>query len=514
MYTLSEQQQNVLTKFDKGENMFLTGSAGTGKSFLIHKMYTSTVALSYKEIQICAMTGIASVLLNNFSRVTCKAKTIHSWSGIQLCNTDRESIIRRVLKKKRVCNEWKKIHILIIDEVSMMSCYMFDILEELARTIRKNARPFGGIQVIFTGDMFQLPPIGDGGIPESYPFCFESSRWLGVFPETNHIELTHIYRQNDPVYINLLNRVRLGEITEEDKAVLKARIGLDNTGVVLTKLFPIRINVDRINQYEFNKIQEPEFHFPLKGSTGLKTWLESGEPFSKDVVAVCQQASMTDLEQEVQILKSQLPYCVENLVLKKGAVVMCVANLDIERGICNGSQGRILNILVDQIRMANVNGLIQPVKMDIPVVEFNNGVIYDGFEVKYWQSQNIPSVAIGQVPLILSWASSIHKSQGMTLSHAEMDLGNQVFEYGQAYVALSRVKSLDGLYLTHFNPTKIKANPRVVEFYKQIKNWNECIPRDTDTKKLETETTDLAIPSTENSDVKKITVFSRYNLSV
>ena len=421
-------------------------------------------------------------MLNSGSANFIKAKTIHSWSGIKLCNNpDKQVIINRVLKNKRVRKDWRQAEILVIDEISMMSCYVFDILEELARIIRKDNRPFGGLQVILTGDMFQLPPIGDLDIPNSCKFCFESERWNIVFEPENHIELTHIYRQTDTTYINLLNQIRLGEIDDKNRDILFSRVGLDTTGIVLTKLFPIRINVDRINQFEFAKINEPEHTFNQMIKTDVKFNIDNGKPFDEDILRLCANATAEEIEQETEMLKSQmLSICPERVVLKKGAVVMCVANLDIDLGICNGSQGKIVDIIPGVKRTvyyggtANTNSSATPVSgvettMDIPVVQFTNGVLYKSFVPQLWQSQNLPCIVIGQIPLVLSWATTIHKSQGMTLSRAEMDLGSQVFEYGQAYVALSRVKSLEGLYLTNFNPNKIKANPKVIAFYKQMK---------------------------------------------
>lgn len=477
MFSLSRQQEGVLERFHQGKNIFLTGSAGTGKSFLIQRMCSGN---GDGKIQVCAMTGIAAVLLNAGSSNAIKAKTIHSWSGIKLCNTpDKNVIINRVLKNKRVRKDWKQTAVLIIDEISMMSCYVFDILEELARIIRKDNRPFGGLQIVFTGDMFQLPPIGDMDIPNSCKFCFESEQWNAVFEPENHIDLTHIYRQTDTTYINLLNQVRLGELDETNRAILFGRVGLDTSGLVLTKLFPIRVNVDRINQFEFAKIAESEHTFNQMVKTDVRFNIDNGKPLDEDVLRLCENATAEEIEQETEILKSQmLSICPERVVLKKGAVVMCVANLDIDLGICNGSQGKIVEIIPGTKRMVYFGGTANSsapltscveTTMDIPVVQFTNGVLYKSFVPQLWQSQNLPCIVIGQIPLVLSWATTIHKSQGMTLSRAEMDLGSQVFEYGQAYVALSRVKSLEGLYLTNFNPTKIKANPKVIAFYKQMK---------------------------------------------
>jgi len=479
MLSMSKQQEAVLQRFYQRKNIFITGSAGTGKSFLINKMCQGCGLSIGEEIQVCAMTGIAAVLLNACSASSIKARTIHSWSGIKLCNNpDKRVIINRVLNNKRVRKDWRQTEILVIDEVSMMSCYVFDILEELARIIRKDNRPFGGLQVIFTGDMFQLPPIGDLEIPDSYKFCFESKKWNLVFDKDNHIELTRIYRQSDTTYINLLNQVRLGEIDETNREILFNRVKLDTSGLVLTKLFPIRINVDRINQFEFAKINENEHTFNQIVKTDVKYNIDNGKPFDEDVLLLCANATAEEIHQETEMLKSQMSsICPERVVLKKGAVVMCVANLDIEMGICNGSQGRIVDIIPGVKKTIYFGGTTEysttlasiETVMDIPVVQFTNGVLYRGFVPQFWQSQNLPCIVIGQIPLILSWATTIHKSQGMTLSHAEIDLGSQVFEYGQAYVALSRVKSLEGLYLTNFNPNKIKANPKVIAFYKKMK---------------------------------------------
>ena len=337
--------------------------------------------------------------------------------------------------------------------------------------------------------MFQLPPIGDLDIPNSCKFCFESDRWNTVFERENHIELTHIYRQTDPTYINLLNQIRLGEIDDTNRAILFSRVGLDTSGLVLTKLFPIRINVERINQFEFAKIEEVEHTFNQMVKTDVKFNIDNGKPLDKDVLRLCTNATREEIEQETEMLKSQMSsVCQERVVLKKGAVVMCVANLDIDLGICNGSQGKIVDIIPGTKRMINCSGTTcsassttsvasMETTMDIPVVQFTNGVLYKSFVPQLWQSQNLPCIVIGQIPLVLSWATTIHKSQGMTLSRAEMDLGSQVFEYGQAYVALSRVKSLEGLFLTNFNPNKIKANPKVIAFYKLMKQ-NMTVKKD------------------------------------
>ena len=170
----------------------------------------------------------------------------------------------------------------------------------------------------------------------------------------------------------------------------------------------------------------------------------------------CQNLTASEIEKEVEFLGNSMP-CPNVLLLKKGAIVMCVFNVDMDLGICNGSQGIIIDILENKADPRDIK----------PVVKFSNGVVMQ-MAKQYWQSEEFPSIAIGQIPLCLAWAFTIHKIQGSTMSMAEIDIGMTIFEYGQIYVALSRIESLDGLYLIHFNPSKIKANPKVIAFYDSI----------------------------------------------
>jgi ATP-dependent DNA helicase PIF1 len=184
------------------------------------------------------------------------------------------------------------------------------------------------------------------------------------------------------------------------------------------------------------------------------TYLESGKIISPEIMQKCNSLSMTDKEFELdQILNNS--QCNKLLRLKKGAAVMCTINLDMDNGICNGSQGVVIDI-VEQNQVVS------------PIVKFSNGLIRR-INPHYWQSEDYPTLAVGQYPLCLAWALTIHKIQGATLSMAEIDIGRTIFEYGQTYVALSRIQSLEGLYLSAFEPDKIRANPIVTEFYSRIK---------------------------------------------
>jgi ATP-dependent DNA helicase PIF1 len=448
MRSLSPEQQYAFNLYTKGENLFITGPGGTGKTELIKHLVNYAIATN-NSYQVCALTGCASLLLN------CNARTLHSWSGIKLAKGLKNTIIHNVLKNKMVVNSWKKIKILIVDEVSMLSLKIFEIIEEIACNIRRNAKPFGGIQVIFTGDFFQLPPVGNNEDPDTEKFCFQSSKWFYIFPIQNHIQLTTMFRQKDPLYANILLEIRTGSISEENKQILQKYVKRDlPEEYTPTKLFAIRSKTDFVNNEMFSKLKEDlyEFHSDIK--TNCKMYLDNtAKPFTMEVLNKCQKLSAKDIEKEVEFLTNNIP-CSKIVSLKKGAIVMCLINYDIDKGICNGSQGIIVDFIENEDNT-------------IPIVKFTNGVTIP-VDYHYWQSEEFPTIAVGQIPLCLAWAITIHKIQGSTMAMAEIDIGYSVFEYGQVYVALSRIQSLDGLYLISFQPHKIKANPIVNEFYNSI----------------------------------------------
>jgi ATP-dependent DNA helicase PIF1 len=450
--TLSKEQKYAYNKFIKGENMFITGPGGTGKTRLIKYLVEYAKSVN-KSIQVCAMTGCATILLQ------CNARTLHSWSGIKLAKGPKNKVIESVLRNRNAVKAWKSAKILILDEISMLSKKIFEIIEELGRTIRKSTLPFGGMQVILVGDFFQLPPIGTDGEPDTEKFCFESPIWNSVFKPENHIELKTIFRQKDPVYIDILMQVRNGIISDENKKILQQYLNREydtekNNGCVPTKLFAIRSKVDFVNSQMFSKIKEKEYVLEYILKTDCITYLESGKIIPLELLHKCNGLSITDKEYELEQILNNCQ-CIKTLRLKKGAAVMCTVNLDMDNEICNGSQGIIIDI-------------VESNETIYPIVKFSNGII-KRILPHYWQSEEYPSLAIGQYPLCLAWALTIHKIQGATLSMAEIDIGRTIFEYGQTYVALSRIQSLDGLYLSAFEPNKIQANPIVSEFYKNLK---------------------------------------------
>jgi len=481
--SLSEKQRIAYDKFVAGENMFITGPGGTGKTKLIKHFveYVSNcerdnetenldtepkkkqIKLPTTNIQVCAMTGCAAILLN------CNARTIHSWSGIKLAKGTKEEVVKSVIKNKKAMKSWRNTKILVLDEVSMLSKKVFEIIEEIARVAKKCPLPFGGMQVIFSGDFCQLPPVGNYGEPDTSSFCFDSPLWNTLFPISNCIEFTHIFRQTDPVYTKILHGIRKGVVTKSSnevllKCVAKEFLPENHNGCIPTKLLPLRSKVDYINNLMFNQLTTKEYVFEITNNNNIqKIRREAADKKQIALDRLYGTLSEIDIQREFGQLTTNSP-SVNVLRLKKGSSVMCNINLDIDNCICNGSQGIIIDIKTDTDNTKLV------------VVKFSNGVI-KYISPHHWHSDEYPALSISQYPLCLAWALTIHKIQGATLDLAEIDIGNSIFEYGQTYVALSRVKSLDGLYLSAFEPTKIQTNPSVIAFYKSIRENQHSAPK-------------------------------------
>ena len=444
---LSSEQQQAFDKYVRGDNLFITGPGGSGKSALIRQIYKHAMNL-FKDIHVTALTGCASILLN------CKAKTLHSWAGIGLGNGTTEQIILKIKKNKFLKSIWRDTDILIVDEVSMLSLKLFDMLNAIGKAVRGNLKPFGGIQVIFSGDFFQLPPVGDHSEPDTQRFCFESDDWNSVFHRDSQIELKKIFRQTDEIYSTILNQIREGKIKRKSNDILLQYVGrtLDPSLVAEpTKLYPTKNKVEQINVQRMTSLKGEEHEFKINYTKDLemtKRERESRLEFSEK-----------DIQVELDFLAGNL-LCEKNIKLKVGAQVMCIINIKSEQGdilICNGSQG----IIKEFCEFSKC-----------PKVKYNNGI--EMVMTRHtWVSDKIPGVGVTQVPLILSWALTIHKSQGATLDAAEIDVGSGIFECGQTYVALSRVKSLGGLYLTSYDAKRIRINKKVKDYYESLKLYHE-----------------------------------------
>lgn len=433
---LSEEQQIVMDSFKNGENIFMTGPGGSGKTFIIRELY-KWCKQNNKEVQVCALTGCAALLLQT------DAKTIHSWAGIGIARGDNNDIIKRVIKNKYKVKNWLTVEILIIDEISMMSAKLLTILDGIGRGARGIDKPFGGIQLLFSGDFYQLPPVGDKTDIESCLFCFENPIWNELFDV--EVPLVKVFRQTDEVYSKILNEIREGTLSRSAYNILNSRcIAFEESNIKPTKLMPRRTDANIINENEMAKLETKGKCFTMKrvDLNELTNLTENDKQKYKKIHPEV-------LNYEYDNIKNSIMAEVE-IVLKEGSQVMCISNID----LCSGANS-IVNGSV---------GVIVGFQDEFPIVEFKNGVkLTMGYKI--WESDIIKGVAIKQIPLILAWAVTIHKSQGATLELAEIDIGSKIFEAGQTYVALSRVKNIEGLYLKSFNPQKIKINKKVKEFY-------------------------------------------------
>ena len=461
MEKLNDEQTRIFKKYLNGENIFVTGPGGSGKSFIIKQIYNHAEANNIK-IKVCAMTGCAAILLK------CKATTLHSFAGIGLANKSIDQVVRSVLDNKNKVKNWKLTEVLIIDEVSMLSLKLLLILDEIGRKIYNNYnKPFGGLQVIFTGDFYQLPPVcTNNDDKEGSMFCFQHELWDQIFPKENQISLTSIFRQNDAKLIKALNYIRKGKITKSTLELLESRVKTREEineikkNKVLTILSPIKKDVDNINRISFenlnNKLESVTYNIKyVTNEEEIKINTGSGSKMKHNVDGLCDdfenlfKKSPMYTKFEYEFLTNNI-MADKNLTLKVGTHVMCIANVDLQSNnqIANGSQG-----------------IVTGFKNNLPFIKFNN-IDYPILVGYYtWKSENNDKIAVAQIPLIYAWAITIHKAQGVTLDSALIDIGSNIFEYGQSYVALSRVKTLEGIYLCNLDYKKIIANPLVKEFY-------------------------------------------------
>lgn len=415
-------QKTALDVLKLGYNVYLTGPAGSGKTWLLNK-YIDYLKSKGVEVAITASTGIAATHMNGI--------TIHSWSGIStkriLSSKDFRKIGRSNIIRKRI----KKTGVLIIDEVSMLHAFQLDNVDQVLRHFREPFMAFGGLQVVLCGDLFQLPPVNKTMEPTR--MVFQSEAWNKANFRICYLEEQK--RQTDPRMIKILNDIRYLEVSDDTRDIVLSRMDAEIEGMVNpTKIYTHNRDVDHINGEELGKLREKPFSYTMLsgGSTSLSDCLKQG--------------------------------CLapEKLVLKQGALVMFVKN-NFEEGYVNGTVGKVVGFDVES---------------RLPIVQLKTGksiraepamwIYEEGEKIKAW---------IKQIPLRLAWAITVHKSQGMTLDAAEVDLSKS-FECGMGYVALSRVKELSGLKLLGINDRAFQVDENISEFDNHLLYWSDMVKKE------------------------------------
>ena len=404
-----------------GDNVFVTGFAGTGKSYILNKLKEKYK----KKLTITSTTGIAAV--------NVKGQTLHSWAGVGLCRNPINVTVDKIRQRPTQFRQIVGCKILAIDEISMLNVETFQYVNEVLKQVRENDKPFGGIQVLFIGDFFQLPPVEQG---ESFErrYCFETELWDEL--ELKNVVLKRNFRQNEEDFIKALSDMRINRLTEEDIDLLETRCVDEDDGEIL-HIFSTNEEANRYNTVKFNAINEPVINFVAKDGVyrGKSLVYEGFMPREEMILDIFNKNCRADRE----------------IFLKKGCRVMLLVNMDFDRGLINGSCGVIQGFNDETINITFDNG----VNANIPMHEF-----------EYYYNDKIVALRL-QYPLKLAYGITIHKSQGMTLDKLVVDC-KRVFECGQVYVAMSRVKTLGGLYLRHFEPTQVLADNKVARFYRNI----------------------------------------------
>lgn len=394
-----------------GANVFLTGPPGAGKTYVLNE-FIKRARRRGKTVAVTASTGIAATHLNG--------TTIHSWSGLGIRDSLSAHDHEWLANNDRLRKRYNATDVLVIDEISMLHGVRLDMVNAACKLLRQNDQPFGGMQVVLVGDLFQLPPVSPGR--EVFDFAHLSAAWNELEPQICYLSEQH--RQAEDGLLTLLTALRSGDFEENHYEMLRSRMGQDSSGVTVTRLYTHNADVDSINSRHLQALMSDSktYNMATKGAQAKV------EQLAKSVLAPAQ------------------------LQLKVGAEVMFVAN-NFGEGFVNGSRGQVIDFdgTWPLVRLLDTGRVLK--------VEPHTWSLTEDGRVR---------AEVAQLPLRLAWAITIHKSQGMSLDAAEINL-SQAFTPGMGYVALSRVRSLDGVFLLGLNQTALLLHPDIYEFDRTLK---------------------------------------------
>lgn len=397
-------QERALEILKTGGNVFLTGEPGAGKTYVINQ-YIAWLEAAGLHVAVTATTGIAATHIGGM--------TIHSWSGIGIRDQLTPYDLDKISSTEKTCKRIKKAQVLVIDEISMLDGSVLEMVDKVCRVVRNSAESFGGLQVVFVGDFFQLPPITKQG--DMMRYAFESRAWEDARPLICYI--TEQYRQDDELFLSLLKSIRSGDVEEEHYTLLSEQTDIGYEGIEPTKLYTHNADVDAVNAGKLKELAGSVRKFTMSGSGNKQ--LQQG--LAKNCLSP------------------------ELLELKEEAMVMCTKN-NFEAGYVNGTLARVMGFDSEGMPMI---------------------VTTEGKEITMkpasWEvrEDNKLLAQVEQVPLRLAWAITVHKSQGMSLDAAEVDL-SKAFVFGQGYVALSRVRTLEGLKMIGMSPNALRVDPKII----------------------------------------------------
>jgi ATP-dependent DNA helicase PIF1 len=422
---LSKSQQQAFEKFKSGESMLILGSAGTGKSKLVKEFLKyNKLNNDDKTMYITSTTGISAYNIGGI--------TINSFMGIGTAEAPIDVLLKRLRYKTSIKDRIRKTDILVIDEISMMSASTFQKLHLIFQTLRKSRRPFGGVQLILTGDFLQLETVFTNPSADvDTRLIVESELFMNMF-ENSTIVLRENFRQrSDNEYVDILMRIRKGEHTEKDISILNTRL-VKQTDNNMIHLVSSNRRAQEINNKQLNTINSKDHHFET-------IYIKSGDQETCELLKRDLQSQFVQKGMDI-------------LSLRTGCRVILIKNLDVENGLVNGLTGTVKDILSDAVRVQFDNDITQIINRSEWELDMDNS-----------------KVICQQMPLMLAYSITIHKSQSLSLDNAVLDLSD-CFCNHMVYVALSRVRSLSGLYLKSLNPKKITVNQQLLKFINTVEN--------------------------------------------